>query len=430
MTKNKISDKDWKIITKIKKNSIITDELPINEDEIELMFKQKKHVFKINNINTYFNYMKACAEQYKEIKTLQANGKTPKFNDTDFYDMVTQYNLIKVLCEPIKIGKSIKYNISFWAKDYGNTIGLYYEINIEHIVNIINDVFKIAGYKSLLRNVTKKFMTITPEHHNFKELKLAPSHIVLFNNGILNAKTFEFTNDLTKYEDYQFISKIDQNLLPPSKVKQNHLQLANKLLQDWTDNDDKKMALLKQLSIATIDGNGRDDYIILLGVSGSGKSTYLNLITNLVSDYDYLLNLHDVNDDNKINDIRPNTKLIIGHDLALDNKVTNKAISRIKQLATGEPFKIDVKFKDSIIIKSNCLKIQATNTIPELFENNQTIPQEIKLIQWTNKDFSKFDNNLDEIINDPKFIEAYISLIFVNIKPFKTFIKSKSIEDD
>lgn len=427
MTKNKISDSDWNIITKIKKNSNITDALPINEDIIELMVKQKKHVFKIDNLDTYFDYVKACAEQYKEAKTLLANGKTPRFNDTDFYDMVTKYNLIQVLCEPIKTKESIRYNISFWIKDYGNTIGLYRPINIEHIVNIINDVFKIAGYKSLLSNVNKKFMTIVPKHHKFKELNLAPAHFVLFNNGILNAKTFKFTNDLKEYENYQFISKIDQNLLPPSKVRQNHLQLANKLLQDWTDNDDEKMTLLKQLSIATIDGNGRNNYIILLGATGSGKSTYLNLLKNLASDYDYVLNLHDIDDDNKINDIQSNTKLIFGHDLIRNYKFTDKTISRIKQLATSDPFEAKVKYKNPVIIKSDCLKIQATNDMHEIFKNNQAISQEINLIQWINKDFSKLKMNLNTIIDDPEFIEAYISLIFVNIKPFENFIKIKTM---
>lgn len=428
MKNNEISDSDWNIITKIKKNSNITDTLPINEDEfeLELLVKQKKFVFKIDNLDTYFDYVTACAEQYKETKILLSNGKTPRFNDSDIYDMVIKYNLIQVLCEPIKTKESINYNISFWIKDYGNTNGLYCEIYIEDIVNIVNDVFKIKGYKSLLSKVKKKFMTIDPNHHDFKELNLAPAHIILFNNGILNAKTFEFTNDLTKYKDYQFTSKIDQNLLPPSKVKQNHLQLANKLLQDWTDNDEDKITLLKQLSIATIDGNGRNNYIILLGATGSGKSTYLNLLTNLVSDYDYVLNLHDIDDDNKINDIQNNAKLIFGHDLILNYKFTDKAISRIKQLTTGDPFAVKVKYKNPVTIKSDCLKIQATNDMHEIFKNNQ----EINLIQWTTKDLSKLKMDLNTIINDPEFIDAYISLIFVNIKPFENFIKIKSIKND
>ena len=432
MTNTKIKDTDWKIITKIKKNSNIDDNLSINIDEIELTVKQQKHVFKIDNIDTYFDYVKMCAEQYKEIKTLLANGKIPKFNDTDFYDVVTKYNLIQVLCEPIKNKKSINYNISFWIKDYGNTIGLYRPINIEHIVNIINDVFKIAGYTSLLSNVNKKFMTIVPKHHKFKELKLAPNHFVLFNNGVLNAQTFEFTNDLSIFDNHQFISKIDHPLLPPSNVKQNHLQLANKLLQDWTDNDNEKITLLKQLSIATIDGNGRNNYIILLGAGGNGKSIYLNLLTNLASGYDCSLDMQDIDDDNKVNDIKNNTKLITGHELATNSKFTGRAISRIKQLATGDPFKVNVKFKDSIMIKSNCLKIQATNTTPKIFENNQAILRRIKLVQWTNKDFSKFETNLDldEIIKDDEFIDAYLSLIFVNVKPFKKFITIKSVEED
>ena len=142
--------------------------------------------------------------------------------------------------------------------------------------------------------------------------------------------------------------------------------------------------------------------------------------------------MQDIGDDNKINEISENTKLILGHELATNAKFTGNMISRIKQLATGDPIKVNVKFKDAKVIAADCVKIQATNTVPKIFENNNAILRRIKLVQWTDKDFSKLETNidLDSLIEDPEFIEAFISYIFCGTGKFKKFINIKSVEED
>ena len=264
------------------------------------------------------------------------------------------------------------------------------------------------------------------------KLNLAPSHIILFENGVFNAKTFKFSTDVTAFGEYDFISKINHKLLAPSQVEQSHLALIRKLLSEWVDGDEEKVTLLKQIPIGVIDGNGRNTYVIIIGAGGNGKSIYLNMLTKLASGYDANLDMQDIGDDNKINEISENTKLILGHELATNAKFTGNMISRIKQLATGDPIKVNVKFKDAKVIAADCVKIQATNTVPKIFENNNAILRRIKLVQWTDKDFSKLETNidLDSLIEDPEFIEAFISYIFCGTGKFKKFINIKSVEED
>ena len=425
-------DANWTVKFVKCKENLITKSLPDNFDSYVLTVKQDDFRFDISSDKIYYAYIKKCAEQYKEKASLLNKGKVPAFKDIDVYDMLVEYDIIKLLVTQISTKKGTRNKISYWIKDYNDTTRLYKPVEIRQIINIINDVFRISNFNSLLTNVETKLRTIVPEYNSLTKLNLAPSHIILFKNGVFNAKTFEFSNDVTAFGEYDFISKINHRLLPPSKVKQSHLALIRKLLSEWVDDDEEKVTLLKQVPIAVIDGNGRDTYIIIIGAGGNGKSIYLNMLTKLASDYDINLDMQDIGDDNKINNISENTKLILGHELATNAKFTGNMISRIKQLATGDPIKVNVKFKDAKVIATDCVKIQATNTVPKIFENNNAILRRIKLVQWTDKDFSKLETNidLDSLIDDPEFIEAFISDIFCGTGKFKKFINIKSVEED
>ena len=412
------------------KNCTIDDlknNLPINEDYHKMMVKQQSLNLHIQSQHDYLEYVSYCAKQYKERKILLAGGKTPKFKDTDIYDLLIEYNLIYISIIPYKEKTQTNYQINYWIKDYGNTKGLYEMVNIPELVNVINREFKIANFSSLLNNVLKIFSTTSANLNEFTKLKLAPDYLTLFDNGILNSKTLEFSTNFDEFGEYDFISKINYKLLHPDLTLKSHYTLINKLLHDWTDNDDEKITLLKQLGVSVIDGDGRDNYIIIIGAGGNGKSIYLNLLINLASGYDASLDMQDIGDDNKLNDINEKTRLITGHELATNSKFSGNMISRIKKLTTGDPLKVNVKFKEARNVMTKCTKIQATNTVPKIFENNQAILRRIKLVQWTNKDFSKLENNidLDTLIKDSEFIEAFISYIFMGITKFDRFITIK-----
>lgn len=433
MVKNtKKKSKHWSIKLKHCTKSQLTTNLPNNFKSTSLKIERETVDFEINSNHAYFKYIQGCARQYKEACTLANQGKTPKFKDLDVYKVLAKYKIFKILANPISTTKGSKFQISYWMRDYDNTLNLFKPAEIDSVINVINSVFEISNFSSLVTNVNKTLTTVVPGFNGFELLKSPPKEILLMKNGVLNTKTFEFSTNIDEFGEFDFISKINFRMLDPDQTDLYYYNLANKLLNDWMDGNCEKVKYLKQLGISVIDGNGRDVYNIIIGPGGNGKSVYLNILSKLASGYDVNLDIQDLTDDNKLIELDESTKLIVGHELATNLKLSQNSISRMKQIATADPFKANVKFKDARTIVTNAVKIQATNTLPKIFENNDAILRRIKIIAWTVTNYTKLETELplDDIIQRDDFMEAFISLIFTDTEPFTKFMTIESIERD
>ena len=430
-TKKKKSN-HWSIELKHCTKSQLTTNLPNNFKATSLKIERETVDFEINSNHEYFKYIQGCARQYKEARSLANNGKTPKFKDLDVYKVLAKYKIFKIFANPISTTKGSKFQISYWMRDYDNTLNLFKPAEIDSVINVINSVFEISNFSSLITNVNKTLTTVVPGFNGFELLKSPPKEILLMKNGVLNTKTFEFSTNINEFGEFDFISKINFRMLDPDQTDLYYYNLANKLLNDWMDGNIEKVKYLKQLGISVIDGNGRDVYNIIIGPGGNGKSVYLNILSKLASGYDVNLDIQDLTDDNKLIELDESTKLIVGHELATNLKLSQNSISRMKQIATADPFKANVKFKDARTIVTNAVKIQATNTLPKIFENNDAILRRIKIITWTVTNFTKLETELplDDIIQRDEFMEAFISLIFTDTEPFTKFMTIESIERD
>ena len=430
-TKKKKSN-HWSIELKHCTKSQLTTNLPNNFKATSLKIERETVDFEINSNHEYFKYIQGCARQYKEARSLANNGKTPKFKDLDVYKVLAKYKIFKIFANPISTTKGSKFQISYWMRDYDNTLNLFKPAEIDSVINVINSVFEISNFSSLITNVNKTLTTVVPGFNGFELLKSPPKEILLMKNGVLNTKTFEFSTNINEFGEFDFISKINFRMLDPDQTDLYYYNLANKLLNDWMDGNIEKVKYLKQLGISVIDGNGRDVYNIIIGPGGNGKSVYLNILSKLASGYDVNLDIQDLTDDNKLIELDESTKLIVGHELATNLKLSQNSISRMKQIATADPFKANVKFKDARTIVTNAVKIQATNTLPKIFENNDAILRRIKIITWTVTNFTKLETELplDDIIQRDDFMEAFISLIFTDTEPFTKFMTIESIERD
>lgn len=430
-TKKKKSN-HWSIELKHCTKSQLTTNLPNNFKSTSLKIERETVDFEINSNHEYFKYIQGCARQYKEACSLANNGKTPKFKDLDVYKVLAKYKIFKIFANPISTTKGSKFQISYWMRDYDNTLNLFKPAEIDSVINVINSVFEISNFSSLITNVNKTLTTVVPGFNGFELLKSPPKEILLMKNGVLNTKTFEFSTNINEFGEFDFISKINFRMLDPDQTDLYYYNLANKLLNDWMDGNCEKVKYLKQLGISVIDGNGRDVYNIIIGPGGNGKSVYLNILSKLASGYDVNLDIQDLTDDNKLIELDESTKLIVGHELATNLKLSQNSISRMKQIATADPFKANVKFKDARTIVTNAVKIQATNTLPKIFENNDAILRRVKIITWTVTNFTKLETELplDDIIQKDVFMEAFISLIFTDTEPFTKFMTIDSIERD
>lgn len=406
----------------------LTDVLPNNEDTFTLAGKSSKEPWKVNSKESFISYVKGCAHDYKQHKIIVTGNVNMKFTADDVINILSQYKLIKLKAE--KIDKTTS-DISYWTKDYDDTLSMYTKANIDELTNIIYEELQLRNFNAIISHVNARLSKMSPYMHKFEELNEPDEDLILTNNGLLNTKTFNFTTNQKTIAQYDFVSKLDFRILHPSQVKPEHFETHKRTFNDWAQDDEDKVLYLKQICLSSIDGNGRNVLHLLVGSGGNGKSSFLAYPTILSGRYYADLNLQDIMDDNKLNDIYNNTKVIAGHELATNIRLGSSAISRMKLFITADPIKVNVKYMPARIIANKGLKIQATNTLPKIFENTDAIRRRLRIFNWTNVDFSKLNTqlDLDSMQKDPEFIEALIAYIFCDVEPFEKFKEIKEMTE-
>lgn len=427
-----INDSSWNIKLINCKINQLTDYLPKNQDVFKLKFDiGKTQLYHIKNNVDFVNYIKACAQHYKNGKAIKnPKKKSIPITDLDVYNILKQYNLISFWSEEInKNDNSKTKQIHYVTKDYNDYIGMYESADIDSIVNIISQELDLSNFISLCNNVKGRLFSNNLSG-DFQEIKTPPLYITITSNGVFNSKTFEFSTDINAFGDYQFISKMPYRILAPSQTEAFVKEMALRVLNDWSSNDTYKLIYLAQMAVAAIDGNGREVYNIIIGPGGNGKSAFLSILRQLASGYSADFNMQDISNDTKLQLIQPNTKVIAGDELPTNTAFVGKMISRLKLLTTNNSIAVDVKFKDATHVQCKGLKIQATNTAPKIFENNDSTSRRFKLYPWTTTNFTKLGNStkLDDFIPKSNFIEAFIAVVFSLTEPFETFIDIKDIE--
>ena len=402
--------------------------LPQNQDVFELIVEQTKETFKVDSNESFIHYVRGCAIDYKRHKTIATGNVNIKFTADDVINILSQYKLVKLRALPIT---STRSDISYWTKDYNDTLGMYVEANIDELTNIIYEELQLRNFNAIISHVNARLSKMSPYMYKFELLNEPEEELVLTNNGLLNTKTYNFTTNQKTIAQYDFVSKLDFRILHPSQVKPEHFETHKRTFNDWAQDDEDKVLYLKQICLSSIDGNGRNVLHLLVGSGGNGKSSFLAYPTILSGRYYADLNLQDIMDDNKLNDIYNNTKVIAGHELATNIRLGSSAISRMKLFITADPIKVNVKYMPARIIANKGLKIQATNTLPKIFENTDAIRRRLRIFNWTNVDFSKLDTqlDLDALQKKPDFIEALIAYIFCDVEPFEKFKEIKEMTE-
>lgn len=401
--------------------------LPQNQDVFELIVEQTKETFKVDSKESFIHYVRGCAIDYKRHKIIVTGNIKMKFTADDVINILSQYKLVRLRALPIT---STRNDISYWTKDYDDTLGMYVEANIDELTNIIYEELQLKNFNAIISHVNARLSKMSPYMHKFELLNEPEEELILTNNGLLNTKTYNFTTNQKTIAQFDFVSKLDYRILHPSQVDETMYEINNRIFSDWADHDDKKLLYLKQVGLAVLDGNGRGVYHIIIASGGNGKSSYLNILEKLAGNYYVRLNMEEISDDNKLIKLNNTTKLILGHELETKSKFASNTISRLKQLISGDYIKINVKYKDARDVCNTGVKIQATNTLPKIFENTEAIMRRIKIFEWSDINYSKLDTKLDlhGMIQKPEFIEATLALLFTGTEVFKEFVQIDSVD--
>ena len=324
--------------------------------------------------------------------------------------------------------------------DVNNPIGIGKPFDVEKYVVILSTVIEIADISRTTSDIIKRLRNITPDLLNIETINLPPQGLIIAPNCIVNLKTLEQANDRFTFGNYDFIYSNKFNILPKDLVDPFMYEVVKRIHNDWTQDNDDAKTYLKQLEFAALEGYGRKVYHLLKGDGGNGKSTFLNILEQLAGPvYTVKLDLQNIMRDNSLGNILSNNKLVIGHDMSTNGRISHDMLSRFKEFTLGEPFQIEVKYQPNKLCKTLGLKVQNTNSDVAFLENSQAIKRRLIVFNWTNEDFSKLSTgflnfNLDELVGtigkpDPKFYEALIAYMFDDITYFDKFIQLKESED-
>lgn len=374
------------------------------------------------------------------IKINQLNGKPNKqLNDNDLY------RIIKESCDIIIIDYSEEQDLTNYTYAIYNPRTDTYVRDREYLGSLVQfiinnqQVSPNISSKNAVNNIAES-IKFSKDDNDLTKANIPPEYLVKFTNCIYDLKNdikYEFNDDEIK--DYHFINKIRYPLVPLEDTDEAMLSIVKKVFKTWSKNDIEVEKLMKQMIYSYIEGNGRGIQIILNSEGGDGKSTFLRMIQKLGhSTLTHHMNLDGYGDDNQLNQIDPSTKLILGDDLQSNFKVSNKGLSQFKTLIDGGSINVSEKFMPNKLIKSNALKIQATNTDVKFFENNDAIRDRVLLLQWPHYNFRQNpveDFDLDQLTGkrgqaDKDFMIALLSYVVNTTEYFNKFSITDKMKAD
>lgn len=374
-------------------------------------------------------------------------NKPPKLSKSEFFTMILNVFDFAYLSEYNEDQDT--YINTYYEINPNDPILTYRKINVAKMVTFASGLVDVTDIVSTIKDITTRLNNISVEHINkklpdnskIKKLNIAPSYIVLAPNGVLNIKTFEFSNNRDEFGKFDFLFRIDFRILPKKSINKLMIEIVKRIHNDWAEKDEESIIYLKQLEIAALEGNGRGVYNILKGEGGNGKSTFLFMLEHLAGrKYTTELDLHKLMDDNSLERVDKSNKLIVGHDLATNTKMSEAMLSRFKVFTTGENFQINVKYKPNQLCQTKGLKIQSTNSDISFFENSFAIKRRLNMFEWTNKSFTSLTDeenstfNLAELVGgdsnpNTEFYEALIYYMFEDMSYFDKFDLPKKSKD-
>lgn len=274
-----------------------------------------------------------------------------------------------------------------------------------------NFVFGVSA-KELEKNYSYEFL----DRNNVATYVQAPPEIIRVKSGTYNLLTKEVGKETTNElgQEYYFPTVQNYDVVSLKQVNQKMLKLIQKLFDDWSEKDKERLKFLKMNILAALMGKGFKRYIIIQASGGNGKSTYLNMIKNIIGKSQYMaFNLQDLENNSVFSSVNPSLLALIGDDLAARYVLSSNSLYRFKQLVTGAEIKVDRKYLSAVPVYMNGLKIQATNEFPRFMETGDMILDRTIVFKWVDTNYRKdyaqqdqiekeFGKSLDKLVGNPE----------------------------
>lgn len=326
-------------------------------------------------------------------------------------------HVIRAILETKQIGAmeiAPNENLLFIPDFDKQTLNVGYDQLCKHILAIavrhkfffpinINEVEKHYSYEFLNRDNVTTYVQAPPE-------------IIRVKSGTYNLLTKNVGKETANAlgEKYYFPTVQNYDVLPLNKVNQKMLKLIQQIFDDWSEKDKDRLKFLKMNILAALMGEGFKRYIVIQASGGNGKSTYLNMIKNIIGKSQYkAFNLQDLENNSVFSSVNPSLLALIGDDLAARYVLSPNSLYRFKQLVTGAAIEIDRKYLSAVPVYMNGLKIQATNEFPRFMETGDMIVDRTIVFKWVDTNYRRgrdrksqivkeFGKSLDALVGNPE----------------------------
>lgn len=293
--------------------------------------------------------------------------------------------------------------------------GKYYKriddiTELERLIHLEYD----SKLKSNRRQEVVKFVKLK-SYINCNELNKKWNELV-FKNGVLDLATMKLNPHTPSVYNTIYI---DCNYIPDAPYSQLIDDFFNQIS---TKEIDKKTLLYEIVGYCLIRKNVFEKFFVCYGEGATGKSTYLNLIRNLIGDNNCsFLSLNDLE-----NDFMPANlfgKLVnIGDDIPYKGL---KETAILKKLVTGEKFAAQQKYLQQPLNFSNFAKlIFTTNRLPEVYDRTSGFYRRILII-----DINKKIENPDPFFLSRLTDSDYEYLLSVAVKKLVNALQVNKLTD-
>lgn len=424
----KLSDTIRKqLLSEQKKDHKSFDRLPIEESKTKRRF------------NSYFEMIsklkkKIRIEAMQHLSSFSSDinlNKPVKFNPSTISrvilstcDVATSVSLVN--------GEEMR---KFYIQNPDTKIMTSSEVFIKKIITDISSGNNPAMEILDIIKATRQVMEKLTYDSSVRLLSILPSnYVVMKDNTVLNLTN----NELLSIEEielkYDIVNKNAVSLvindvldLKTRATVELYRQIISRVMKDWSGQDKQVEKLIWEVMYSVIRNDNLEKYILIKGSGGNGKSTYMRLLSNIVGQQaTKYVNIHQFGDANAINKLDLSTKVVIGDDAATNFKLNDVALSNMKSLMSHQPISVPVKYSENVVLLTNAVFIQGTNTDLSLYENNPAVSSRLVIIPWGEINFrdekpADITFNLNELIETQLFIDTFVTMCLEKIKPFDKY---------
>lgn len=271
-------------------------------------------------------------------------------------DIVNKYNII------MSNDNFYKYNGKYYEPIHANVIEriIHTDYNSKMLDRDRKEIVKFIQLKAWVPsdelNKTWNEITVRNGVLNISEKKLYPHSPLTYN---------------TVYVDRTYNPDVKRS------------QLIDEFF-DWISNEEesKKLLLYEIIGYCFLRSSHLDKFFICYGEGGTGKSTYLELMTNLIGKHNVVhLSLSALTE-------KFETADLFGKLANIGDDISSRIIEdndMIKKLISGEPVTVAQKFKESLTFNNFAKFIYTANKVPAFQDRSSGMMRRMMLIELNRK---------------------------------------------